>query len=196
MKYRKRPSVVEAFRLGCDNIPDWFMDKVTMNEVILHRSSFGFGHHCDVNADIIMPTGVSLHANFGDYIVKSSNGDLYPYKPHVFKKIFEPDCTDQERYMISVNDIVNTTPISFSLHEILKRFEDSEYEDDKIIYNLLKRSKEMWDNLRINGLEMYGMSFEEFCDICKEKRNIVFLTDAERKNLNKAFEIMRILNND
>ena len=33
-KYRKKPVVIEAFRLGVDSIPDWFMDAVTAKEVI------------------------------------------------------------------------------------------------------------------------------------------------------------------
>lgn len=35
MKYRKRPIVIEAFKLG-DNWPDWFTDRVTDNTVITH----------------------------------------------------------------------------------------------------------------------------------------------------------------
>lgn len=29
MKYRKKPVVIDAFQLGIDYIPDWFMDAVT-----------------------------------------------------------------------------------------------------------------------------------------------------------------------
>ena len=39
MKYRKIPIEIEAFRLGIDFIPDWFMDKVSSNEIILHGKS-------------------------------------------------------------------------------------------------------------------------------------------------------------
>ena len=44
-KYRKKPVIIDAFELG-DNIPDWFMDKVTSNDIILHRIPF---HESRVN---------------------------------------------------------------------------------------------------------------------------------------------------
>lgn len=37
MKYRKKPVEVEAFWFGIDPMPDWFMDKVTTNDVILQH---------------------------------------------------------------------------------------------------------------------------------------------------------------
>lgn len=71
MKYRKKPVVVEAFRLGIDYIPDWFMDKVTTNEIILHGTS-----------------GV-MHAEYGDYIIQGVKGEIYPCKPDIFEKTYE-----------------------------------------------------------------------------------------------------------
>lgn len=89
MIYRKKPVVVEAFKLGIDYIPDWFMDKVTTNEIILHSSSTGFHHTPDTNADINTLEGV-MHANYGDYIIKGVNGEIYPCKPDIFEKTYEP----------------------------------------------------------------------------------------------------------
>ena len=43
MKYRKRPIVVEAFRYYIDPRPDWFQDKVTLNEIITYET------HCEIN---------------------------------------------------------------------------------------------------------------------------------------------------
>ena len=75
MKYRKKPVVIEAFRLGIDSIPDWFMDKVASNDIILHGKSSGFEHCDDTNADIKTPEGV-MHANFGDFIIKGIKGEI------------------------------------------------------------------------------------------------------------------------
>ena len=87
-KYRKKPVVIEAFRLGVDYIPDWFMDKVTTNDIILYGTSSGFEHHDDTNADIKTLEGV-MHANFGDYIIKGVKGEIYPCKPDIFKDTYE-----------------------------------------------------------------------------------------------------------
>ena len=79
MKYRKKPVVIEAFQLGVDNIPDWFMDKVTTNEVILHEGP---------TADISTLEGV-MHASTLDYIVRGVRGELYPCKPDIFLQTYE-----------------------------------------------------------------------------------------------------------
>ena len=34
MKYRKKPVIIDAFRIGYDKVmPDWFMDRVTANVI-------------------------------------------------------------------------------------------------------------------------------------------------------------------
>ena len=88
MKYRKKPIEVEAFRLGIDDIPDWFMDKVTTNDIVLHGKSSGFEHYNDTNADIKILEGI-IHANFGDFIIRGVKGEIYPCKPAIFEKIYE-----------------------------------------------------------------------------------------------------------
>ncbi len=88
MKYRKIPIEIEAFRLGIDFIPDWFMDKVSSNEIILYGKSTGFQHYDDTNADIQTLEGV-MHANYGDYIIKGIQGEIYPCKPEIFKNTYE-----------------------------------------------------------------------------------------------------------
>lgn len=87
-RYRKLPVEVEAFRIGIDYIPDWFMDKVTNNEIILHGKSSGFEHYDDTNCDIKTLEG-TMHANYGDYIIKGVNGEIYPCKPEIFEKTYE-----------------------------------------------------------------------------------------------------------
>ena len=87
-KYRKKPVVIEAFKLGVDYIPDWFMDAVTANEVILHGTSSGFYHIPDTNADIHTLEGWH-HANYGDYIIRGVKGELYPCKADIFDMTYE-----------------------------------------------------------------------------------------------------------
>lgn len=86
--YRKKPVVVEAFQLGIDYIPDWFMNKVTDRTVTLHGLSSGFIHVSDTNADIETLEGV-MHANYGDYIIRGVNGEIYSCKPDIFEKTYE-----------------------------------------------------------------------------------------------------------
>ena len=98
MKYRKKPVIIEAFQLGIDYIPDWFMNKVSENEIILHGTSSGFEHHDDTNCDIKTLEGW-IHASFGDFIIKGIKGEIYPCKPDIFKATYEPIIDNDSDFM-------------------------------------------------------------------------------------------------
>ena len=74
--------------------------------------------------------------------------------------------------------------------------EKHKHDDNDFIYNALKRDKKMWETIRTCGLEMYGMSYEDFCKQCEKKRNIIFVSDDNLADYNKAVKIMRIINED
>lgn len=88
-----------------------------------------------------------------------------------------------------------TSPIDFALKTTMKKFENSEDDNDNLIYETLRRSKAMWENIKIHGLEIYGITYEQFCEQCNEKKNIVFLSDDEVENFNKAVQIMNVMKN-
>lgn len=78
MKYRKKPVVIEAFRLGVECFPDWFMQK------LVNREAHVYGEQ----AEIITLEGV-MSANFGDFIIKGVNGEIYPCKADIFYATYE-----------------------------------------------------------------------------------------------------------
>lgn len=81
MQYRKKPVVVDVFRLQLyDAMPEWFADKVASNDIIIHP---------DGTCDIYTLEGV-MHGDYGDYIIKGVNGEVYPCKPDIFAKTYEP----------------------------------------------------------------------------------------------------------
>ena len=80
MRYRKKPVVIEAFRLGIDSIPDWCMKKTVDREIHIYGEP--------AEADIITLEGV-MHANFGDFIIKGVKGELYPCKADIFFATYE-----------------------------------------------------------------------------------------------------------
>ena len=87
MKYRKKPVVIEAFKFYVDPIPDWFMDKVTENEIILHDANYrtdGNLAYCVINT-----LEGEMRGNAGDYIIKGVQGEIYPCKPDIFMSTYE-----------------------------------------------------------------------------------------------------------
>lgn len=78
MKFRKKPVIIEAFRYGYDNRPDWFCDLVSKNKIVTRDDS------CDIHT----LEGVMLGA-YGDYIIKGIRGEVYACKYDIFLETYE-----------------------------------------------------------------------------------------------------------
>lgn len=86
-KYRKKPVVIEAFKYGIDNRPDWFCDKVTSNDIITHfptdrKETQDF--YCEIKT-----LEGTMRGELGDFIIQGVNGEIYPCKPDIFEKTYE-----------------------------------------------------------------------------------------------------------
>lgn len=95
-----------------------------------------------------------------------------------------------------VNGDAFTAPIEFALQKSIKEFEGSDDKNDKIIYEGLRRSIAVWEGIKIHNLQIYGMTYEQFCEQCESKPNIAFFTDNEMQNINKAMRIMKVIEED
>ena len=81
-KYRKKPVVIEAFKLGVDEMPQWFKDACFSGKASVFNRPDG------MHADICTLEGLH-HANYGDYIIKGVKGELYPCKPDIFEMTYD-----------------------------------------------------------------------------------------------------------
>jgi hypothetical protein len=93
-KFRKKPVVVEAFRMGIDPIPDWFMDEVTKRKIVLRSTMpenvhYECREHFETSCEIETLEGTMV-GNYGDFIIQGVNGEIYPCKPDIFEKTYEP----------------------------------------------------------------------------------------------------------
>ena len=86
--YRKKPVVIEAFKFYVDSIPDWFMDKVTTNDVILKNCNYKQYSIDEAYCEIKTLEGV-MRGNGGDFIIKGVSGEIYPCKSDIFEKTYE-----------------------------------------------------------------------------------------------------------
>lgn len=87
MEYRKKPVVIEAFMYGVSPMPDWFMDKVTSNEIITYVGT-DIRDSSEYYCEIKTLEGV-MRGNCGDYIIKGVKGEIYPCKPDIFHMTYE-----------------------------------------------------------------------------------------------------------
>ena len=83
-KYRKKPVVIEAFRLGYDEPPKWFYESDRLD-----------GIYEDGSADIRTLEGV-MRANKGDWVIKGVKGEIYPCKDDIFRATYEPVPEEEE----------------------------------------------------------------------------------------------------
>ncbi len=90
MKYRKKPVVIDAFRLTDDPdriAPAWFTAAVEAEKVWIDRSLVD--GHMHVYGCTIETLEGRMHARLGDYIIQGLRGELYPCKPDIFIKTYE-----------------------------------------------------------------------------------------------------------
>lgn len=91
-----------------------------------------------------------------------------------------------------IKDDIFTSTIEFAIEKTLKALGDSE--GDRIIKESLRRSAKMWEAIRVHGLSICGMTYEQFCNQFEEKKNVIFMSDNELEVYNKAVKIMNVLN--
>ena len=91
MKYRKIPVLVDAFKLTDDVdyiAPNWFTQAVADERIFIDRS-LDNGHIHIYGCTIENPEG-RMKAKLGDYIIRGAHGEIYPCKPDIFLKTYEP----------------------------------------------------------------------------------------------------------
>lgn len=88
MQYRKKPVVIEAFRLGHDPMPDWFCDARSVNRVVTFndRNEYSGGP----SHAVIETLEGKMRADFGDWVIQGVKGEIYPCKPDIFDATYEP----------------------------------------------------------------------------------------------------------
>lgn len=91
--YRKKPVVIEAFQLtyeqakGVQAAPKWFADAVNKDGIV--KVYFTDKIHGSQRCEINTLEGV-MTANSTDWIIQGVNGEIYPCKPDIFEKTYEP----------------------------------------------------------------------------------------------------------
>lgn len=89
-KYRKKPVVIDAFLLGVDDEPEWFMNAKARHAVRPNRTG-------DESNVFYIDTleGWMKACPCKDYIIRGVEGELYPCKADIFEKTYEA-VTDDE----------------------------------------------------------------------------------------------------
>jgi hypothetical protein len=87
MKYRKKPVVIDAWRIPFDSddatseIPAWVVSAMTNGSLDLIDAD----HKVSINT-----LEGKLTANQGDWLIRGVKGELYACKPDIFELTYEP----------------------------------------------------------------------------------------------------------
>lgn len=112
MKFTRRPIIIEAFQAGIDDIPEWFMDRVTSGEAILKSDP-------EEPWCIMMRwNGAECSVKRGDYIANS----LFPfttYEPEHFHNTFilGDNASEHSELMLEVEQAITEWNLNFSTKE-------------------------------------------------------------------------------
>lgn len=78
MKYRKKPVVIDAFRFGFHDHPEWLRIAERNNRLMVFAGE----------VKISTLEGV-MTAEVGDWIIKGVAGEIYPCKSDIFAETYE-----------------------------------------------------------------------------------------------------------
>lgn len=96
-QFRKKPVVVEAIRCRDAHrmmahdwyaLPQWFRDAYDGKNESGVKTVVGLNHPSP-SINIVTLEGVMV-ADIDDWIIRGVNGELYPCKPDIFEKTYEP----------------------------------------------------------------------------------------------------------
>ena len=84
MKYRKKPVIIEAFQFGVDDMPNWFLsdERVVWGNKEAEKPLF-----CIIKTLSGLVTG-----DYGDYVIKGIDGEVYICKAEAFLMSYEEVC--------------------------------------------------------------------------------------------------------
>ncbi len=80
-KYRKKPVIIEAFRYGIEEPPDWFRGVDGVWETVEYGTPIKW-------CEIMTPEG-KMRGERGDWIIRGIQGELYPCKNEIFEQTYE-----------------------------------------------------------------------------------------------------------
>ena len=89
--------MVDAFRLGHDLMPDWFMDRVRdcvyvdtpKQDFVMNRVDLSQGPSRKNNKCIIKTLHGDMSANYGDWIIRGAKGAFDLCKSDIFEATYE-----------------------------------------------------------------------------------------------------------
>jgi len=86
MKYKKKPTIIEAIQWDGSNINEVIDFTKDKSNIVVERHTY-----TQASARVIIHTlEGDMEASIGDYIIRGVKGEYYPCKPDVFDMTYDP----------------------------------------------------------------------------------------------------------
>ncbi|WP_227867120.1 hypothetical protein [Clostridioides sp. ZZV13-5731] len=95
-RFVKKAVEVEAFRLGYDTLPKWFIENDRVCNFMEEKCINGH-----VSCDLKTSEGI-MRANKGDYIIQGAKGEIYPCKADIFEMTYQ-----KVEYTATIENLTN-----------------------------------------------------------------------------------------
>ncbi len=84
MKFRKKPVVIDAFRYGMEDAPEWFREAKRNRLVSTFSQYGGETRWCEIET-----LEGTMRGEVGDWIILGIQGEIYPCKSDIFYATYE-----------------------------------------------------------------------------------------------------------
>ena len=94
MKYRTKPTIIEAFQMtketrwNNEDWPSWLHE--AWNKEITDEGAFWCEKDPPHETLSITTLKGLFSVQYNDFIIQNVQGELYPCKPHIFEQVYEP----------------------------------------------------------------------------------------------------------
>ncbi|CCL21050.1 TPA: hypothetical protein ACHTFF_003247 [Clostridioides difficile] len=128
-KFKKKAVEVEAFKLGYDVEPKWFIENDRVCNFMQEKCINGH-----ISCDLKTLEG-TMRANKGDYIIQGVKGEIYPCKADIFEMTYEK-VEYREKNKLSTEMTLDSTNFQENIKKARKELDlfiqTLEKADDKI----------------------------------------------------------------
>lgn len=158
MKMYRKKSIIEAFKFGIEEIPDWAKEKLITDEE---------------GNTIIKTLEGDLRVREGDYIIKGIKGEIYPCRNDIFEESYinieEETMWNKEEQYITYDKDNKLIGTKIFLNGKLDLSEDIFYDYEKVDGKKIVKSESSYIDGILKGLRIYNNKSELIYDISDNK---------------------------
>ncbi|HGM3198033.1 TPA: hypothetical protein ACKOHV_000984 [Clostridioides difficile] len=159
-RFVKKAIEVEAFRLGYDTLPKWFIENDRVCNFMEEKCINGH-----VSCDLKTLEG-TMRANKGDYIIQGVKGEIYPCKADIFEMTYE-----KVEYTATIENLTNYTE---NLEQRNRYIDKEKVKKNSLEFSVkLKLDTKDFDK-NIENVTKEIETFNEAVDRLEKKMNRIF----------------------